>query len=182
MERADRSSGSQYRCCPCRMKNDERDMPVLWHQCLLAVCQRYKNDLSQEQKSAIIDLTRVSVICWRKLCPYYFLLPVSKSLPHFSRNPTWAWVQRGRKQSYSLNGWSGYKRKWQHGILGIHYPYDSKLFVGILYFVASCYHIIVELVPVIHVESIRVSHANFILAYSAAATLFPIINSMQKLK
>ncbi|EPB69572.1 Bystin [Ancylostoma ceylanicum] len=41
-----------------RMKNDERDMPVLWHQCLLAVCQRYKNDLSQEQKAAIIDLTR----------------------------------------------------------------------------------------------------------------------------
>ncbi|KAK6742582.1 hypothetical protein RB195_010065 [Necator americanus] len=41
-----------------RMKNDERDMPVLWHQCLLAVCQRYKNDLSQEQKSAIVDLTR----------------------------------------------------------------------------------------------------------------------------
>ncbi|VDM51886.1 unnamed protein product [Angiostrongylus costaricensis] len=41
-----------------RMKNDERDMPVLWHQCLLAVCQRYKNDLSQEQKSAVMDLIR----------------------------------------------------------------------------------------------------------------------------
>ncbi|KAE9416094.1 hypothetical protein Angca_004070 [Angiostrongylus cantonensis] len=41
-----------------RMKNDERDMPVLWHQCLLAVCQRYKNDLSREQKSAIMDLIR----------------------------------------------------------------------------------------------------------------------------
>lgn len=41
-----------------RMKNDERDMPVLWHQCLLAVCQRYKNDLSREQKSAVMDLIR----------------------------------------------------------------------------------------------------------------------------
>ncbi|CAJ0598747.1 unnamed protein product [Cylicocyclus nassatus] len=41
-----------------RMKNDEREMPVLWHQCLLAVCQRYKNDLNQEQKAAIMDLIR----------------------------------------------------------------------------------------------------------------------------
>ncbi|KHJ89157.1 hypothetical protein OESDEN_11027 [Oesophagostomum dentatum] len=41
-----------------RMKNDEREMPVLWHQCLLAVCQRYKNDLNPEQKSAILDLIR----------------------------------------------------------------------------------------------------------------------------
>ncbi|WKX99480.1 hypothetical protein Q1695_014397 [Nippostrongylus brasiliensis] len=41
-----------------RMKNDEREMPVLWHQCLLAVCQRYKNDLSPEQKEAIMDLIR----------------------------------------------------------------------------------------------------------------------------
>ncbi|VDP15305.1 unnamed protein product [Heligmosomoides polygyrus] len=40
------------------MKNDERDMPVLWHQCLLAVCQRYKNDLSPEQKAAIMELIR----------------------------------------------------------------------------------------------------------------------------
>ncbi|KJH47871.1 hypothetical protein DICVIV_06066 [Dictyocaulus viviparus] len=40
------------------MKNDERDMPVLWHQCLLSVCQHYKNDLSQDQKAAIIDLIR----------------------------------------------------------------------------------------------------------------------------
>ncbi|CAB3403592.1 unnamed protein product [Caenorhabditis bovis] len=41
-----------------RLKNDERDMPVLWHQCLLALCQRYKNDLNKEQKSAIYDLIR----------------------------------------------------------------------------------------------------------------------------
>ncbi|KAK6010297.1 hypothetical protein OSTOST_24677 [Ostertagia ostertagi] len=41
------------------MKNDEREMPVLWHQCLLALCQRYKNDFSPEQKAAIMDLIRV---------------------------------------------------------------------------------------------------------------------------
>ncbi|PIO56719.1 hypothetical protein TELCIR_21880 [Teladorsagia circumcincta] len=41
-----------------RMKNDEREMPVLWHQCLLALCQRYKNDFSPEQKAAIMDLIR----------------------------------------------------------------------------------------------------------------------------
>ncbi|KAK5969713.1 hypothetical protein GCK32_005406 [Trichostrongylus colubriformis] len=41
-----------------RMKNDEREMPVLWHQCLLALCQRYKNDFSPDQKSAIMDLIR----------------------------------------------------------------------------------------------------------------------------
>ncbi|EFO98636.1 CRE-BYN-1 protein [Caenorhabditis remanei] len=43
-----------------RLKTDERDMPVLWHQCLLALCQRYKNDLSAEQKAAIHELIRVS--------------------------------------------------------------------------------------------------------------------------
>ncbi|CAI5445294.1 unnamed protein product [Caenorhabditis angaria] len=41
-----------------RLKTDERDMPVLWHQCLLSLCQRYKNDLNAEQKSAIHDLIR----------------------------------------------------------------------------------------------------------------------------
>ncbi|CAI4230415.1 unnamed protein product [Auanema sp. JU1783] len=41
-----------------RLKNDERDMPVLWHQCLLSFCQRYKNDLSPEQKTSIYDLIR----------------------------------------------------------------------------------------------------------------------------
>uniref|UniRef100_A0A1I7U3C3 Bystin n=1 Tax=Caenorhabditis tropicalis TaxID=1561998 RepID=A0A1I7U3C3_9PELO len=41
-----------------RLKTDERDMPVLWHQCLLALCQRYKNDLNAEQKAAIHELIR----------------------------------------------------------------------------------------------------------------------------
>lgn len=39
-------------------QNDEREMPVLWHQCLLVFCQRYKNDLSQAQRSNIVELTK----------------------------------------------------------------------------------------------------------------------------
>ena len=35
---------------------DEREMPVLWHQALLTFCQRYKADLSSEQKEAILQL------------------------------------------------------------------------------------------------------------------------------
>lgn len=39
--------------------NDQRALPVLWHQSLLTLCQRYKNDLSQEQKDAIRALVRI---------------------------------------------------------------------------------------------------------------------------
>nr|CAG4634756.1 EOG090X058P [Alona affinis] len=38
---------------------DEREMPVLWHQSLLTFCQRYKADLSSEQKEAILLLLTV---------------------------------------------------------------------------------------------------------------------------
>ncbi|CAD6188210.1 unnamed protein product [Caenorhabditis auriculariae] len=41
-----------------RLKRDEREMPVLWHQCLLSLCQRYKNDMNEHQKAAIHDLIR----------------------------------------------------------------------------------------------------------------------------
>lgn len=34
-------------------------MTVLWHQAFLAVVQRYKEDLSSEQKEALLDLLRV---------------------------------------------------------------------------------------------------------------------------
>lgn len=33
-------------------------MPVLWHQALLALAQRYKSDLSSEQKDALMDLIK----------------------------------------------------------------------------------------------------------------------------
>ena len=37
----------------------ERRMPVLWHQSLLVFAQRYKSDLTPDQKSALLDLIRV---------------------------------------------------------------------------------------------------------------------------
>jgi len=41
------------------MNQEKRELPVLWHQSLLTFAQRYKNDLSTEQKEALLDLLRV---------------------------------------------------------------------------------------------------------------------------
>ncbi|KAI9145125.1 Bystin-domain-containing protein [Paraphysoderma sedebokerense] len=41
-----------------RFKHDERTLPVLWHQCLLVFVQRYKQDLTPEQKEALLDLLK----------------------------------------------------------------------------------------------------------------------------
>lgn len=41
-----------------RFKTDMRTLPVLWHQSLLTFVQRYKEDLSVEQKEEILDLVR----------------------------------------------------------------------------------------------------------------------------
>ncbi|XP_067638053.1 bystin isoform X2 [Eurosta solidaginis] len=41
-----------------RFENDKREMPVLWHQSLLTFSQRYKNDISSEQKEALLNLIR----------------------------------------------------------------------------------------------------------------------------
>ena len=41
-----------------RFATDERDLPVLWHQSLLTFVQRYKEDLSVEQKEALMELIR----------------------------------------------------------------------------------------------------------------------------
>lgn len=38
--------------------NDPRELPVLWHQSLLTFVQRYKEDISVEQKEALIRLIR----------------------------------------------------------------------------------------------------------------------------
>ena len=38
--------------------NDPRDLPVLWHQSLLTFVQRYKEDVSVEQKEALLQLIR----------------------------------------------------------------------------------------------------------------------------
>ncbi|CAH2221073.1 bystin [Pelobates cultripes] len=40
-------------------RSDRRELPVLWHQCLLTLCQRYKEDLSSEQKETLLELLRI---------------------------------------------------------------------------------------------------------------------------
>ena len=42
-----------------RFHMDSREMPVLWHQALLTFVQRYKADLSSEQKEALLQLLSV---------------------------------------------------------------------------------------------------------------------------
>ncbi|CAL1543727.1 unnamed protein product [Lymnaea stagnalis] len=39
-----------------RFMDVNEKMPVLWHQCLLTLAQRYKNDLTKQQKSQILKL------------------------------------------------------------------------------------------------------------------------------
>ncbi|CAG8667210.1 15048_t:CDS:2 [Acaulospora morrowiae] len=41
-----------------RFKNDERAMPVLWHQSFLVFAQRYKQDLTPEQKDALLGVMK----------------------------------------------------------------------------------------------------------------------------
>ncbi|KAF9908264.1 snoRNA-binding rRNA-processing protein [Linnemannia zychae] len=41
-----------------RFKMDPRPMPVLWHQALLIFAQRYKSDITPDQKQALLDLLR----------------------------------------------------------------------------------------------------------------------------
>lgn len=45
-----------YWCC--RFERDAREMPVLWHQALLTFAQRYKGDISSEQRDALMALLR----------------------------------------------------------------------------------------------------------------------------
>ncbi|XP_072032267.1 bystin-like [Amphiura filiformis] len=42
-----------------RFVRDKRELPVLWHQSLLTFVQRYKEDISSEQKEAFMELLRV---------------------------------------------------------------------------------------------------------------------------
>lgn len=34
----------------------ETKLPVIWHQCLLAFAQRYRNDITEDQREALLDL------------------------------------------------------------------------------------------------------------------------------
>ncbi|KAL7843815.1 hypothetical protein AOLI_G00253270 [Acnodon oligacanthus] len=40
-------------------RSEKRTLPVLWHQCLLTLVQRYKADLSTEQKEALLELLKI---------------------------------------------------------------------------------------------------------------------------
>ena len=44
-----------------RFQSDRRLLPVLWHQSLLTFVQRYKADVSTEQKQSLLALLRVHV-------------------------------------------------------------------------------------------------------------------------
>nr|XP_057910185.1 bystin isoform X1 [Doryrhamphus excisus] len=40
-------------------RSEKRELPVLWHQSLLALAQRYKADLALEQKEALLELLKI---------------------------------------------------------------------------------------------------------------------------
>lgn len=42
-----------------RFETDQRKLPVLWHQCFLTFAQRYKTDVSEDQKEALLKLLKV---------------------------------------------------------------------------------------------------------------------------
>lgn len=44
-----------------RFKREQRQLPVLWHQSFLVFVQRYKSDLTADQKDALLDVLRVKV-------------------------------------------------------------------------------------------------------------------------
>ena len=41
-----------------RFERDQRTLPVLWHQAFLTFAQRYKEDMSWEQKDALFNVLR----------------------------------------------------------------------------------------------------------------------------
>lgn len=41
-----------------RFTTESRELPVLWHQALLTFVQRYKSDVSSEQKDALLELLK----------------------------------------------------------------------------------------------------------------------------
>lgn len=45
--------------CFMKMKDDERPLPLLWHKCLLSFAQRFKTELTEDQKEKLKRLMRV---------------------------------------------------------------------------------------------------------------------------
>lgn len=42
-------------------RSEKRELPVLWHQAMLTFSQRYKQDVSSEQKEALLELLKIHV-------------------------------------------------------------------------------------------------------------------------
>jgi essential nuclear protein 1 len=43
-----------------RIFKTEKELPVLFHQCLLSFAQQYKNDITQEQREALLEVNNGS--------------------------------------------------------------------------------------------------------------------------
>ena len=41
------------------LRNEKRELPVLWYQCFLTFAQRYKQDISSDQKQALLEICKV---------------------------------------------------------------------------------------------------------------------------
>ncbi|RWS04095.1 bystin-like protein [Dinothrombium tinctorium] len=55
-----------------RFMYEKRELPVLWHQCLLVFVQHYKEDLSSEQKESLFDLLKAQ--------SHYQITPIIRDL------------------------------------------------------------------------------------------------------
>lgn len=44
---------------PSNLSGRDLKLPVIWHQCLLAFAQRYRNDITEDQREALLDLLLV---------------------------------------------------------------------------------------------------------------------------
>jgi len=42
-------------------RTEQRELPVLWHQCFLAFAETYRRDISSEQKESLLELLRIKV-------------------------------------------------------------------------------------------------------------------------
>lgn len=52
-------SGEMMSDGPGAAKTHQQKLPVLWHQCLLVFAQRYRNDITEDQREALLDLLLV---------------------------------------------------------------------------------------------------------------------------
>jgi essential nuclear protein 1 len=44
-----------------RLRSQQEELPVSWHQCLLSFVEKYAKDISTEQREALLDLIKVSL-------------------------------------------------------------------------------------------------------------------------